>query len=246
MDNKKTVLVDMTRYNDLSGFGEIDRNFGPKLKNPPDIRFVFLVWAKDKGVLGQDKHYVTMENLKRDIKALGFGIDLWHSTDQIFFTRKRMKPTKYLLTVHDLNFLYEKRGIHRLKHLLRMKWRVAHSDYIAVISQYVKHDLLSHIDVGNRPVEVVYNGIRDMTNAPQAKPKFIEDEGERFFFTIGQIREKKNFHLLIPMMRHFPSTKLYICGLMNKHFKDRFMEIYEAENPGNVVLTGGISDAERT
>lgn len=45
---------------------------------------------------------------------------------------------KNILTIHDLNFLHGKKGIHRLKTLWKMKWHIRRSDYITVISEYVK------------------------------------------------------------------------------------------------------------
>ena len=157
----KYVLIDLTRYQDKCGFGEIANNVGEHLKGGiiDDIHFTVLVLEKYKGVLGDAVDYVTVEHLDKDLKALGHKIDLWHTTDQLFIKRRHAKGMINLLTVHDLNFLFEKKGIHRLKRLLKLKWFVKRSDCITVISEYVKRDLLEHVNLGKKPLRVIYNGI---------------------------------------------------------------------------------------
>lgn len=53
----KYVLVDLTRYQDKCGFGEIANNVGEHLKYGiiNDIHFTILVLEKYKGVLGDEK-----------------------------------------------------------------------------------------------------------------------------------------------------------------------------------------------
>lgn len=242
----KTILVDFTRISEKSGFGEIADNYILELNKLKDseLHFVFLVKQKYKGIMGEDKDYVTVEHLDSDLKNLKCKIDLWHTTDQLFIKRRHMKGMKNILTVHDLNFLVEKKGIHRIKSLLKLRWFVRRSDCITVISNYVKDDLLAHVSLGDKPLYVIYNGISDIENKKQDKPAFITDD-TKFFFTIGQTRWKKNFQVLIPMMRYLPEYKLYICGQPYGKFINelkRLKDVYHAEN---VIFTGAISNREK-
>ena len=77
----------------------------------------------------------------------------------------------------------------------------------------------------------------------ESKPTFAT--GRPFFFTIGQIRKKKNFHLLLDVMREFPDTDLYICG--DDHFKwaNTIRENISGKGLKNVFLTGKISQEEK-
>lgn len=242
----KTVLVDLTRYKDKCGFGEIANNLGELLKDGiiDGIRFVALVKEQFKGILGNSIDYVTVEHIDHDLKKLGYKIDLWHTTDQLFIARRHAKGMTNLLTIHDLNFLYEKKGIHRIKSLLKLKWFVKRSDCVTVISEYVKQDVLSHVNMGEKPLLVIYNGIQDTTHNPQAKPSFIADD-KKFFFTIGQTRKKKNFQKLIPMMKYFPDHKLYICGKKYHKYIGELEKIKESCHADNVYITGEITDEER-
>ncbi len=242
----KTVLVDLTRYKENCGFGEIANNLGELLKDGfvDGIRFVALVKEQFRGALGDSIDYVTVEHIDRDLKNLGYKIDLWHTTDQLFISRRHAKGMLNLLTIHDLNFLYEKKGIHRIKSLLKLKWFVKHSDCVTVISEYVKKDVLSHVNMGKKPLRVIYNGIQDTTKKPQAKPAFIQDH-KKFFFTIGQTRKKKNFQTLIPMMKYFPEYNLYICGKKYRKFIGELEALKERCQANNVYITGEITDEER-
>ena len=242
----KTVLVDLTRYKEICGFGEIANNLGELLKDGiiDGMRFVVLVKEKFRGALGDSIDYVTVEYIDRDLKNLGYKIDLWHTTDQLFISRRHAKGMINLLTIHDLNFLYEKKGIHRIKSLLKLKWFVKRSDYITVISEYVKKDVLSHVNIGEKTLHVIYNGIQDTTKDPQVKPTFINDT-KKFFFTIGQTRKKKNFQTLIPMMKYFPEYNLYICGKKYHKFIGELESLKERCRADNVFITGEITDEER-
>lgn len=242
----KYVLIDLTRYQDKCGFGEIANNVGEHLKGGiiDDIHFTVLVLEKYKGVLGDAVDYVTVEHLDKDLKALGHKIDLWHTTDQLFIKRRHAKGMINLLTVHDLNFLFEKKGIHRLKRLLKLKWFVKRSDCITVISEYVKRDLLEHVNLGKKPLRVIYNGIQDTTKEEQKRPNFVNID-DKFFFTIGQTRKKKNFHTLIPMMKYFPKYKLFICGKKCTNYLKELLEIKEYCHADNVIIAGEITNEER-
>lgn len=243
----KTVLIDFTRLGEKCGFGEIADNYSRDLVTLPtieDMRFVFLVKEKDKGIAGDKVDYVSVEHLKRDLKALDVKIDLWHTTDQLYIKRKHQKGMLNVFTIHDLNFLHEKKGIHRIKTLWKMKWRVKRSDCITVISNYVKNDLLAHINIGNKPLYVIYNGIKDSEIKPTKKPEFIKN-GSHFLFTIGQTRSKKNFHVLIPMMKYLPNYQLFICGKAYSGYYHKLETLIQEMRLNNVFLTGEISNEEK-
>ena len=241
----KTVLVDFSHYADLCGFGDIARHYAAELSRRtfPDLHFIVILPRQYRGTLGDQFTYIDREDKRRQLKQLDRHIDLWHATDQLYHLRGGDKDTVQLLTVHDANFLTEKTGIHRLRHIVQLKWRVWRSDHITVISQFVLNDLRSHGLLMGRPVSVIYNGIGEDPDAPAKQPAFVTSEP--FFFTIGQIRKKKNFHTLIPMMRHFPSHRLYICGDDHFAYADTLRRLIAQEGGGRVVLTGKISDEEK-
>lgn len=242
----KNVVVDFSHIGAMCGFGEIARNYCPRLAaaDVPGVHFIFIVPKSFIGKFGDHIDYVSRENKQKEMKKWKGKIDLWHATDQQFSYRMRGKGIISLLTIHDLNYLKEKKGIHKIKHIVRTKWRSYCSDYITCISDYVKNDIEKNINPKDKGLRVIYNGIQDIELLEQRKPDFIAD-GEKFFFTIGQIRKKKNFQVLVPMMKYFPDMKLYICGDTHFRYAKKLRTLIEAEGAGRVVLTGKISDEEK-
>ena len=112
----KHIVVDFSALDDMCGFGEIARNYCPRLAKMhfDDMRFIFILPEGHKGEFGDHIDYVAKEHLKAEIKQFK-EVDLWHATDQQFRYRRKSKGTLQLLTVHDLNYLREKHGIHLLK-----------------------------------------------------------------------------------------------------------------------------------
>ena len=243
----KNVLVDFSHLADLNGFGEIARHYAPLLAQlqQSDMHLIYIVPEQLVGSFGPHIDYIRRHHKRKDLRRLGKHIDLWHATDQQFRWRGGDRQTIQLLTVHDLNFLREKKGLHRWRHIVQLKWRMRHSHYLTCISQYVKDDILAHYDLRHKPLDVIYNGIATQPTEPQQRPSFIQSDDEPFFFTIGQIREKKNFQKLVPMMHYFPHHKLYICGDDHFAFAQQLRQQIEDEGEGRVFLTGKIKDEEK-
>lgn len=242
----KNVVVDFSNLDDISGFGEIARNYCPRLAqaNVPGLHFIFIVPEKHKGAFGSHIDYVSREHLKSQIKPFANQINLWHATHQQFKYRLHGKGIHQLLTIHDLNYLHEKHGIHLLKHKLKMPLIIRRSDTVTVISEYVKKDVETHVFLMDKELLVIYNGISDIQQKRQMKPAFA-NETDRFFLCIGQVREKKNLHTLIPMMRHFPHYKLFICGDNHWSYADTVRSLIAPEDRERILLTGKIADEEK-
>jgi glycosyltransferase involved in cell wall biosynthesis len=249
MVKMKNILVDFSHYDAMCGFGEIARNYAPRLAayRNPGVHYIFALPKAFHGSFGDHITYIDSADRKGEVRRLQMPIDLWHATDQQFHYRRRAKGTIQLLTIHDLNFLREKHGVHRLRHVLQMQWRICHSDYITAISKFVRDDVTRHYPAAlQKGMEVIYNGIGDDARGEQQRPPFVADDGERFFFTIGQIREKKNFGLLVPMMHYLPGYKLYICGDDHYAYARELRQLIDRVGEGRVVLTGKITDAQKS
>ncbi len=243
----KNVLVDFSHLADLNGFGEIARNYAPRLAKAEleGIHLIYIVPDHLVGTFGQHIDYVRRSCKREDLKRLTVHIDLWHATDQQYHLRGGDSRTIQLLTVHDLNFLREKTGVHRWRHVVQLWWRMRRSDHLTCISQYVRDDILAHYHIRQKTLDVVYNGIASDEDGPQQRPSFVATDDEPFFFAIGQIREKKNFQTLVPMMRFFPRQKLYICGDDHFAFAQQLRQLISEQGEGRVVLTGKIKDEEK-
>ncbi len=244
---RKTVLIDLSDLNNPTcGFGQIAINYAKHFSalRLPDIRFVFLL---PEGCTLQFPEHVECHYVRRKKKNTYRNlphVDLWHSVNQNQLYNNAGSSTPLLLTIHDLNFLREKGWLSQLKHLFRLKRQIRHAHTLTAISQFVANEIQSHFNLGRRELKVIYDAVERIDQKPQAQPAFASPH-QPFFFTIGQIRWKKNFHLLLDVMKHFPDHNLYICGDdhfdAGQHIRQRIAD----EHLSNVLLTGKVTDAER-
>jgi glycosyltransferase involved in cell wall biosynthesis len=106
---------------------------------------------------------------------------------------------KVLLTVHDLNFLYENKPLARQKkYLANLGKKLDRADSVVAISEYVKNDLLEHTSVSPEKVQVIHNGCNIRPETGAETPAYVPKKP--FFFTVGTITNKKNFHVLPAML----------------------------------------------
>ena len=67
----KNVVVDFSNLDDMSGFGEIARNYAPRLakaaKNISDMHFLFILPEKHRNSFGTHIDYLSREHLKKEL-----------------------------------------------------------------------------------------------------------------------------------------------------------------------------------
>ena len=245
--SRKKVLLDLRNLkNPTNGFGQIAVNYAKLFSklDLADIQFVFFVPETYNSDFGQNVEIVRFnKEMKHDNNLLP-KVDLWHSVNQFQSVQRIDKDTKFIFTIHDLNFLREKGWISRKKHIFLLNRRIRKADAITAISEFVADEVRTHLKLKGKPLEVVYDAVERIDRKQQLKPAFVDDK-KPFFFAIGQIRMKKNFQLLLDVMKQFPDYNLYICG--DDHFSagDLIHKRINKENITNVVLPGKITDEER-
>ena len=243
----KKVLIDFSNLGSMCGFGEICYNYAHHLAQLKleDMHFVFLVPKEWVGHFGDNVDYVEDEKKYRHSTSNLPKVDLWHSTDQQYHYRSQSKDTINVLTIHDVNFIYEKPYWKRWRYIWKLQHRIKGSDYITTITNYVNNDICNHLNLYGKQSQVIHNGVRDMAEDAESIPSFVKDPHEKFFFTIGQIRSKKNFHVLVQLMKYFPDHRLYISGDDHFDYADVIRDYIEKEGCGRSFLTGKISPEEK-
>ena len=242
------ILLDLRNLNNpTSGFGQIAVNYAKHFNRLKldDIQFVLLVPEHYEGDLSGNAEIVRYTKEMKHHPALLPEVDLWHSVNQQQKVRKIDNGTKFVLTIHDLNYLTEKNWIRQWKHNFILRRLIHRADAITTISGFVANQVenLFREALGNKKVNVVYDAVERICQNPQSRPSFADNKP--FFFTIGQIRKKKNFHLLVEVMREFPEYNLYICG--DDHFEGAKLirKKIQETRVTNVKLTGKISEDEK-
>lgn len=245
---KKEILIDLMDLDEHSGFGEIERmyaNIFSKL-DIPDMHFNFLVREKLMNAYGDKVGYLKHRSIYKVFPSLIFRhFDLWHSVHQLYRDCTRNKSTKRILTIHDLNFLYEKNEKKAQKYLNAVCKKINNAHHLVAISNFAKKEVLDNCKIiEEKPFDVILNGVRDTSDGKRTKPSFIKPD-KNFLCAVGAVREKKNIHVLLDMMKFLPEYELYVCGSTTGEYAQKLKDRIRNEKIDNVTITGIITDEEK-
>ena len=174
---------------------------------------------------------------------------IWHATYQdSYYLPFSNTKIKVILTVHDLNFMYDnsKSESKKQKYLRRLQMLINRADAIICVSDYGKNDVTFYCDVQNKPVHVIHNG----TNCLQEPLLFNNSYKpvKPFIFSLGTIIQKKNFHTLLPLVQRDSNMELVIAGRIDDNDYYNFI-LDAAEKMGildNIRLVGQITESEKS
>lgn len=244
-----TIFIDLERLKyPYCGLGQFCLHLGKNLVNKQDQFFqpIFYVPFTMKGVLGPKAKYQYQTPLDKLFPPSSSKFDLWHSTHQDSAYLPSRKKCKLLLTIHDLNFLKEKSSQKAKSRLKKLQKKVDQADAISVISEFTRSEVLEHLKTQGKEVRVIHNGHYIKSFKHVAPPKFLPDDSE-FLFTIGVVRPKKNFHVLLDLMLKLPpELKLVIAGDKNHEYADEIKKSIESAGlASRVFLPGVISNEDK-
>jgi glycosyltransferase involved in cell wall biosynthesis len=206
------------------------------------------------GIFGNDVPYVP----KRFVHNIGIpgskdfrltpgssAYDIWHMTYQASRYSPSNPRTKTVLTIHDLNFLYEHPDSTRRKHKYTgiIQERINRADHIVCISKYCRDDVTNNLNTGGKPISVIYNGCNFPTPGADLAP--VYKPGKRFLFTLGTVVPKKNIHVLPALLKAFDG-ELIVAGINDHIYKNDI--IREAKKHGvldRLVFTGSVSENDK-
>jgi glycosyltransferase involved in cell wall biosynthesis len=244
---KKEIFIDLGKLKVFNcGLGQTAYNYGIELGklNLPKVNFNLLTPKNFNGTFGNNVNYIDINLIYRHFSFLGKKFDLWHSTNQLTNFMPSRSKTPVIYTIHDLNFLYEPPTKSGDKLFKKIQDRVNDAALITTISEFVADDIKKHLNLNGKEVRVVYNGVRLNNPEKTTKPTFVSNEIP-FFFSIGQIVRKKNFHVLVDMMKYFPEKNLYICGDNDGDYADEIRTKIKEDSIKNIIITSSITNEEK-
>lgn len=250
MRKRKRLLIDLSILKNLNcGLGQIALNYGKffaETYNAEQANYdLYLLVPKSmEGQFGNEVKYITINWWRKHFLSLIPKMDVWHSIHQLSHYKPVNKKTKVLLTIHDLNFIYEKGEVKRKKMQVKIQAKFDRADIVTTISNFSKSDIEKHLVTNGKKIQVIFNGVEDLTHSKESKPAFIKNT-KPFFFTIGQIKKKKNFIVLLPLMRYYPEFELYIAGQDDTAYANEIRDAIFNGNYENVHLVGAITAEER-
>ena len=114
---KKQVLLDLSVLkHPYCGLGQIALNYCYYFKHNDLSQLPFeitLLLPKHlKGIAGDGVKYLPFTLLHKLLPFLIPKFDVWHSLHQYSYFHPLFKDTRYLLTIHDFNLVYENTTVH--------------------------------------------------------------------------------------------------------------------------------------
>jgi glycosyltransferase involved in cell wall biosynthesis len=174
--------------------------------------------------------------------------NLWHGTYQSTNYYPQQGKIKKMLTIHDLNFLYDDRKSEQKqkKYLRHIQEKINRSDQLTVISKFTLKCVQDNLKLNNTPVEVIYNGCNlPEQNKVFEQPSFIK-KNIPYLLSIGTVAVKKNFHTL-PCLLKGNDYHLVIAGVtQDEDYLEKI--ITEAKKHGveeRLILPGAVTDSEK-
>ena len=243
----KRILIDLYKIKDLhSGLGQFSMNFGTEAVTQLSREFDVDLLVPQKNQLFAPANNVNVRKasfISRYFPSRNYTYALWHSLHQ-FPSFLPNKNTTWLLTIHDLNFLIEKNEVKRRRYLRHLQRNVDRANYITTVSNFSKAAIEKHLDLGEKEVHVIHNGVRSGKHIKKVKPSFMQ--GEKYFFSIGIFSRKKNFETLLPLMRYFPDYKLVIAGNKDTRYGNFLKRKVDELGLGErIIFPGKVDDSTR-
>jgi glycosyltransferase involved in cell wall biosynthesis len=223
----RKYLVDMhrLRHNPYNGLYIYSCQLGMHLLNQHlTEEELYYYLPKDKfGFFGDKPQYITHLRLHKFFHSNTSRFDVWHLTTGISQYRPFNRKTKVVYTIHDVNFLVEDPVIARRNEriLKRMQRNVDRADHIVCISNYAREFAGRHLQFGNKPLSIIYNGssIKEFPDFDQP----VYKPHQPFLFSIGLVQPRKNFHVLPPLLQQ-NNYELIIGGLNHFDYSRQVME----------------------
>lgn len=205
----------------------------------------FYMPLKDQHYFGTDVKFINQKSIHKFIfPRLDREIDIWHASHQTtWYMPPANRKIKRVLTIHDLNFLYEeKSSSKRLSQLKKHQKNIDLADHIVAISEFTKNDILKNLRV-DKPITVIYNGC-DVEEFPKYSNP-VYRPSKPFILALGTVNAKKNFHVL-PCLLEKNDFELVIAGKADINYQEKIFQ--EAKKHGvedRVKVIGTISNEDK-
>ncbi|MBI5856155.1 MAG: glycosyltransferase family 4 protein [Sphingobacteriales bacterium] len=226
-------------------------NLGRYLEKNIDLqneRLFFYTPPREQQWSYHSANHITQNPLHKFILPSLNGYDIWHSTYQnTHYMPMKNRKIKVVLSIHDLNFMYDvkKSPSKKQKYLKYMQGLINRADVIVCISEFSKKDVRQYCDTKNKPLYVIHNGT-NLLLKPELTTKSYKPRMP-FLFSIGVFNRKKNFHVLLPLLKSNPMELLIAGKYDDKDYLHYFQK--QSEKLGveeNVHLLGHVSENEKS
>jgi len=246
----KKVLVDMHRLgkNHFNGLYTYSFHLGKGLYKflPSHLELHYYLPEKLFGLFGNKVKYLVQRSFDKFFHRKAMGFDIWHSTSTLSWYMPVDKKTKFIFTLHDINFILEnpERRRSNQRYLKLIQKRINRADHIIAISEFSLQQSKKNLDLANKPTSVIHPGCSFITEITvPKKPAYIPKKP--FFFSIGLVQKRKNFHVVMPLLQG-NDLEYVISGIDTYPYKQTILQ--EAIKYGvqdRVIFTGPVAENEK-
>lgn len=250
---KNQIIFDCERMKyENTGLFHFCLNLGKHINaviNPHIEALTFYTPQNRHHLFGENSKHITQHSFHKIVMPNLNQYKIWHATYQdSYYLPFRNKNIKVILTIHDLNFLYDnaKTASKKQRYLNRLQMLINRADVIVCISEYTKKDVLQHCRLQNKPLHVIYNGTNTLQTPALCKKSY--KPLKPFIFSIGTITRKKNVHSLLPIVNNDRSMELVIAGRPDdkEYYNQIVNTAYKMGIQNNVHLVGQVSENEKS
>lgn len=226
----KKILIDFEKIKDpFSGLGQFCAHLKIYFdKSPINLSY----WMPGK--------------FKKLAKKLPFILptcDVFHAIHQDSPYMPWSSKTRYILTIHDLNAMYETSNFGTgdfYKNNLQKK--IDRASMITFISQFTADEVARNFKIDQSKTQVIYNGIS--LGSEVSIPELIPNG--KFIFSVGTVLPKKNFHVLIDFLKLIPDYKIVLAGTtFHAYAKSMQERIHDEGLSDRFFLVGTIPESHK-
>lgn len=180
-----------------------------QLKAERNVHFHFILPSQWHGMFGSEVTYHELRDGMRLRHRFPVDLDVWHGLHQHMRYRPPVNSKRNLITVHDLNHVYAKKGLSLWWQNLRLTRHLRRAHQLVAITQFVADDIRKHLPWAPNAT-VIYNGAADLTQHHQTP--IPELTGQNYLLHISRMSASKNVSALIDMAASWPEQLLVLVG----------------------------------
>ncbi len=250
----KKILIDLERLRyPNSGIANVFRNLSKGLLNiNPRHQLFFFGIKKENEKINPRITTIRWRNWHKFFEKFSSKYDIIHTSHQLSsYFHKEYKNTRKILTLHDLNFLYENLSENkRYRMLKRVNNNLKNTDYLVCISNFVKEDVLKNKEIlrleNVKEIIVIHNGIEFPANKTYDLGQFAFLKNTNYILNIGVLFDKKKQKTLIEMLPYLNADLVLVSSSEKEPYASEVRKrIAELGLKDRVHLLKNVSEEEK-
>ena len=171
-------------------------------------------------------------------------LDIFHGlSNEIPF--KKNKPTRYLVTIHDLIYLRFPELYHPLDvriYKFKAKFACDTADKVIAVSDQTAQDIMRFFNIPEKKIAVVHQGCHPNFKKEVAKEDFLRVAKRyclppTYMLTVGTIEKRKNVGLILEFLKNNPDCELPLVVVVKQiHYLKELKNYIEASDLENRVM----------